>query len=45
MGGIGEGGRSLWRYRGMERGMEGEGEGGYIGRGRWGGKEGGDGEE
>ena len=27
MGGIGEGGRSLWRYRGMERGMEGEGEG------------------
>ena len=28
----------------MERGMEGEGEGGYIGRGRWGGKGGGDGE-
>ena len=45
MGGIGEDGRSLGRYRGMEiEGMEGEGEEGYIGRGRWGGKGGGDGE-
>ena len=42
--GIGEDGRSLERYRGMERGMEGEGERRYIGRGRWGGKGGGDGE-
>ena len=42
MGGIGEDGRSLGRYRGMERGMEGEG--GYIRRGRWGGKGGEDGE-
>ena len=28
----------------MEKGMVGEGEGGYIGRGRWGRKGGGDGE-
>ena len=44
MGGIGEDGRSLGRYRGMERGMEEEGEGGYLGRSRWGGKGVGDGE-